>query len=145
MLLILTPASAAPTSALINGIMQKSSSKPVSAQPTLDPAALIGGNQEKLAATSAELALCHRKRSLDHGYRVVWRSGYICPTITSQAVRLYLSESSLLVWQACMRTSAARLEMENQAANWSGFNEPSVIHFSGRMSSKSPLPGSVVE
>jgi hypothetical protein len=57
MLLILTTASAAPTSALINGIMKQSPDKPVSAQSVIDPTALIEEIKKKLAATSAELAL----------------------------------------------------------------------------------------
>jgi hypothetical protein len=57
MLLWLIPASAVPASALLNGIIQESASKPVPDQSQINPATLIDEIKLKLAATTAELAL----------------------------------------------------------------------------------------
>ena len=74
MLLMLTPASAAPTTALLKGIMQQSSDKPVPGQSAIDPAKLIEEIKLKLAATNAELALVPSEAVAGFiCYRVVWR------------------------------------------------------------------------
>jgi hypothetical protein len=125
MLLILTPASAAPTSALINGIMKQSPNKPVSVQSVIDPAALIEEIKKKLAATIAELALVPPEAVA--GSAATGSNG----EVDIFARRLHLKQLEFIYQSQLARLASLqvlqqhRLEMENQAANWSGFNEPS--------------------
>jgi len=125
MTLWLEPASAAPTSALINGIIKQSPNKPVSAQSVIDPAALIEEIKKKLAATSAELALVPPEAVA--GSPATGSSG----EVDIFARRLHLKQLDFIYQSQLARLASLqvlqqhRLEMENQAANWSGFNEPS--------------------
>jgi hypothetical protein len=125
MLLILTPAFAAPASSLINGMLQQSPNKPVSAQSVIDPAALIEEIKKKLAATSAELALVPPEAVA--GSPATGSFG----EVDIFARRLHLKPLEFIYQSQFARLASLqvlqqhRLEMENQAANWSGFNEPS--------------------
>ena len=123
-LLWLAPASAGPTSALLKGIMQDSSSNPDPGQSTIDPVALTGEIKKKLAATNAELALVPSEAVAGSSAAgLAGEIGDICSSITSPAARVSLSGTA---WPSVefAGASAAAFELENQAENWSGFSEP---------------------
>jgi hypothetical protein len=129
MLLLLAPASAAPTSALLKGIMQESSSKPAPGQPRINPAALIEEIKKKLAAINAELAGVPSEAVA--GSPAAGLSGdeeiFARRLHLRQLVFLYQGQLSRL---ASLQARQQRLiELENQAANWSGFSEPSLHPF----------------
>ena len=123
------PISAAPTSALLKSIMPDSSSKPAPALSEIDPVALTEEIKKKLAATRAELALLPSEAVA--GSPAAGLSG----NLDIFARRLHLKQL-LFIYQGQLARLASlrvhqqhRLELENQAANWSGFNEPSLHPF----------------
>jgi len=91
----------------------------------IDPAALIEEIKKKLAATSAELALVPPEAVA--GSPATGSSG----EVDIFARRLHLKQLDFIYQSQLARLASLqvlqqhRLEMENQAANWSGFNEPS--------------------
>jgi potassium-dependent mechanosensitive channel len=125
MLLLLAPASASPASALLKGIMPDSSSNPVPGQSTFDPAALTVDIKQKLAATKAELAFVPSEAA---GGTSTGLSG---AEVDIFARRFHLRQLVFLYQGQLARLSSLqirqqrRLELENQAANWSGFSETS--------------------
>ena len=129
MMLLLVPASAAPTSALIKGIMQNSSSTLGSGQSVIKPPALIEEIKKKLAATSAELALVPSESVA--GSSATGLSGneeiFIRRLHLRQLVFLYQGQLSRLA--SLQMRQQHLVELENQAANWSGFSEPSLHLF----------------
>jgi small-conductance mechanosensitive channel len=126
LLLLLPPALAwaAPGSALLKGIMQKSSAKPVSASSEINPTALLEEIKLKLAATGAELAAMPTEATdsitveLSENKGIFVRRAYL-----KQLVFAYQSILSRL--NNLQSRKQHRLELENQAANWSGFSAPS--------------------
>jgi potassium efflux system protein len=128
-LLWLAPASAGPTSSLLKGIMQGSSSNPAPGQSTIDPAALTEDIKLKLAAANAELALLPSEAVAGSSPSVA--SGeeeiFIRRLHLKQLVFLYQGQLGRL---ASLQASNQQLaELENEAANWSGFSEPSLHPF----------------
>ena len=126
LLLLLPPAlaSAAPGSALLKGIMQKSSDQPASASSEINPSVLVEELKLKLAATGAELAAMPMEAAdsavveLSENQGVFARRAYL-----KQLVFAYQSLLSRL--NSLQSRKQQRLELEHQAANWFGFNEPS--------------------
>lgn len=125
MLLLLAPASAAPTSALLKGIMQEFSSKSAPGQSQIDPAALIEEIKKNLAATSAELTLLPSKSvsgsspSESTGEEEI----FVRRLHLSQLVFLYQGQLGRLA--SFLASKQQLIKLENKAANWSGFSEPS--------------------
>ena len=132
MLLLLAPvtASAAPTSALLKSIMPDSSSKPAPTSSEIDPVALTEEIKKKLAATRAELALLPSEEAVA-GSSASGSSG----EVDIFARRLHLKQLAFIYQGQLARLASLqvhqqhRLELENQAANWSGFSEPSLHPF----------------
>ena len=122
---VLAPVSAAPASGLLKGIMQGSSSNSGSGQSQIDPAALTEEIKKKLAATNTELALLPSEAvdgsspsELAGNEEIFIRRLYL-----KQLVFLYQGQLGRL---ANIQASQQQLvELENEAANWSGFSEPS--------------------
>ena len=128
-LLWLAPASAGPTSALLNGIMQGSSSNPDPGQSAIDPAALTENIKKKLAATNAELALLPSEAVAGSSPSELAGKEelFIRRLYLKQLVFLYQGQLGRL---ANIQASKQQLvELENEAANWSGFSEPSPYPF----------------
>ncbi len=129
LLLVPAPLLAAPTTALLKSIKPDSSSKLAPASSENDPVALTEEIKEKLARTSTELALL--PADIVAGSSASGSSGEM--NIISK--RLHLKQLvSIYQWQLARLVSLQihqqhRLEMENQAANWSGFSEPSLHPF----------------
>ncbi len=105
--------------------MQDSSGKPAPDQAQIDPAALTEEIKKKLAATNAELALVPSEAVA--GSPATGLSG----EMDIFARRLHLRQLVFLYQGQLARLSSLqvrqqqRLDLENQAANWSGFSEPS--------------------
>ena len=125
MMLLLTPASAVPISALFNGIMKQSSSKPGSVQSAIDPAVLIEEIKKKLAAASAELAAVPSEAvagspagGLSGDEEILARRLHL-----RQLVFIYQGQLARLPNLQAIQKS--RIKLESKAANWSGFSEPS--------------------
>jgi hypothetical protein len=131
MVLSLAPitASAAPTSALLKSTMPDSSGKPAPASSEINPAALTEEIKKKLATTRAELALLPPEAVT--GSSASGQSG----EVDIFARRLHLKQL-VFIYQGQLARLASlqvhqqhRLGLENQAANWSGFSEPSLHPF----------------
>ena len=131
MMLLLVPAtiSAAPTTALLKSVMPDSSTKLATVPSEIDPVALTLEVTKKLAATRAELALMPSE--VDAGSPAAGLSG----NLEMFDRRLHLKQL-LFIYQVQLARLASlqvhqqhRLELENQAANWSGFSEPSLHPF----------------
>jgi potassium efflux system protein len=127
--MIVAPASAAPAAGLLKGIMQGSSNNPAPGQSTIDPAALTEEIKKKLAATNAELTLlpsesvAELSSSPSSGEEEI----FIRKLYLKQLVFLYQGQLGRL---ANLKASKAQLvKLENEAANWSGFSEPSLHPF----------------
>ena len=124
MLLWLAPASAGPSSALLKGIMPESSGKPAPGQSRIDPVALIEEIKLKLAATNAELALVPSKAIA--GSSATGPSGE--EEILARRLRLrqlvFLYQGQLARLASLQLRQQRLIELESQAANWSGFSEP---------------------
>ena len=126
LLLLLTAAFAfaAPGSALLKGIMQKSSDQPVSASSVIDPVALTEDLKLKLAATRAELAAMPAEATDSVAVELSDNQGTF-------ARRAYLKQLAFAYQSLLSRLNSLqlrkqhRIELENQAANWFGFSEPS--------------------
>jgi hypothetical protein len=111
--------------ALLKGIIQESSSKPVPSQSRINPATLIEEIKLKLAATSSELAAVPSEAIA--GSAAAGLPG----DVAIFARRLHLRQL-MFIYQGQLARLASlqvrqqrRLELENQAANWSGFSETS--------------------
>jgi hypothetical protein len=130
MMLLLATASAAPTSALINETIQQSSGKPSPEQSVINPVAVIEDTKKKLVATSEELALLPSEAVA--GSSATGSSGEV---VNIFARRLHLRQLVFLYQGQLTRLASLqvrqqhRLELESQAANWSGFSEPSLHPF----------------
>ena len=105
--------------------MQESSSKPAPGQSPIDPAALTEEIKKKLAATNAELALVPSEAVA--GSSASGLSGeeeiFARRLHLRQLVFLYQGQLGRLA-NLQVRQQAQLVELENQAANWSGFSEP---------------------
>ncbi|RPI66113.1 MAG: hypothetical protein EHM38_10615, partial [Geobacteraceae bacterium] len=114
---------------MLKGIMQGSSSNSGSGQSQIDPAALTEEIKKKLAATNTELALLPSEAvdgsspsELAGNEEIFIRRLYL-----KQLVFLYQGQLGRL---ANIQASKQQLvELENEAANWSGFSEPSPYPF----------------
>ena len=126
MLLWLAPASSGPAS-LLKGVMQESSSKPVSGQSRINPAVLIEEIKLKLAAATAELALVPSEAVA--GSSATGASGE--EELLARRLRLrqlvFLYQGQLARLASLQLRQQRLTELESQAANWSGFSEP-VLH-----------------
>jgi potassium efflux system protein len=124
MLLMLTPASAAPTTGILKGIMRQSSDKPVPGQSAINPAKLIEEIKLKLAATNAELALVPSEAVA--GSSSTGLSGD--ENILARRLRLrqlvFLYQGQLARLASLQVHQQHLIEQESQTANWSGFSEP---------------------
>ena len=127
MLLMLTPASAAPTTAILKGIMKPSSDKSASGQSAIDPAKLIEEIKLKLAATNAELALVPSVAVADSSATGSSGDGNLLVR------RLHLRQLAFIYQGQLARLATLQvrrqmlIELESQASNWSGFSEP-ILH-----------------
>ena len=131
LLLMLAPVSvsATPASALLDGILQQSSVKPLSTKSTIDPVALTEDIKKKLATAMGELALM--PPASETGASAPRSSAdeniYTRRLHLKQLVFIYQGQLARLA--SLQLSQQHRLELENQAANWSGFSEPSLHPF----------------
>lgn len=125
MLLLLSPAEAATTSVLTNRLLNKSSSTSGVVQSVLDPAFLLDDIKKKLAATKAELARVPVEplEATSTGNE----ENFVRRLQLRQLVFLYQGQISRLA--SLQVIQQRRLDQENQAANWSGFTEPTAHPF----------------
>lgn len=130
-LLMLAPVSvsATPASALLNGILQQSPDKSLSTKSTIDPVALTEEIKKKLATAMGELALM--PPASETGASAPRASAdeniYTRRLHLRQLVFIYQGQLARLA--SLQISQQRRLELENQAANWSGFSEPSLHPF----------------
>ena len=124
MLLLLSPASAGPTSALLKGITSESSSNPAPGQSTLDPAALIEEIKKKLAATKAELALVPTEPATDSAETGLFEDEDTIARRLRLRQLVFLYQGQLARLDSLQVRQQRLIDLENQAANWSGFSEP---------------------
>ena len=129
MLLLLAPASAAPTSALLKGIMQESSSKPATGQSQINLAVLIEEIKKKLAATNTELALVPSETVAGSAATGLAGDEEIFARRLHLRQLVFLYQGQLARLASLQARQQHRIELESQAANWSGFSEPSVHPF----------------
>lgn len=129
LLLSLTPVSATPTSTIINGIMKQTSGKAAIIKPTFDQAVLMEDIKKKLAATNAELVVMPSEAV--SGSPVTGSDGdediFVRRLYLRQLVFLYEGQLARLV--SLQVHQQQRLQIENQASNWSGFSAPSLYLF----------------
>ena len=125
LMLLLIPASAAPATGLLKGILQESSSKSAPGQSQLNPAVLIEEINKNLAATNEELALVPPE--------VIAKSSAVTGVSEDEDIiaRRFLLRQLVFLYQgqlarldSLLVSQQRRLELENQAENWSGFSEP---------------------
>jgi len=124
MMLLPAPASAAPTSSLVKGIMQGSSSKPAPGQSRIDPVALTEEIKKKLAATSEELALVPSDAVAKSSATGLSEKQEIFARRLHLRQLVFLYQGQLVRLVNLRVRQQRRLELESQAANWSGFSEP---------------------
>lgn len=125
MMLLPVPASAAPTSALINGVMQKNAVKPGTVeQSEIDPAALIEEIKTKLAATNEKLAVVpsNTVNGLADVNDTTKRR-----LLLRQLVYLYQGQLDRLT--NLQEVQKSRIELERNAADWLGFTEQTAHPF----------------
>ena len=123
--LLILPASAAPTSALINEITQKSSGKAGSIQSVINPTALIEDIKKKLAATREKLALMPSDEVAGSPSTELTDVGYIAKRRFYLRELAYIYQGQLARLADLQAIQQKRIELENQASGWSGFNEQS--------------------
>jgi len=122
MLLLLTPVTAAPGSALMGGLLNKPASKSGSTQSVLNPVLAIEEINKKLATTSEELAALPSESvsgPLSSGNQEL----YLRRLYLRQLVFLYQGQLARL--PNLQEIQKKRNEMETNAADWSGFSESS--------------------
>jgi len=124
MLLFLTPASAAPASTLLKGIMQGSSSKSAPGQSQLNPAVLIEEIKKKLAATKAELALVPSEPAPDSAATGLSEDENSIARRLRLRQLVFLYQGQLARLESLQERQQHLIALENQAAEWSGFSEP---------------------
>jgi len=121
-LLLLTPATAAPGSALMGGLLNKPASKSGSTQSVLNPVLAIEEINKKLATTSEELAALPSESAsgpLSPGNEEL----YLRRLHLRQLVFLYQGQLARL--PNLQEIQKKRNEIETNAADWSGFSEAS--------------------
>ncbi|MFA5924511.1 MAG: hypothetical protein WC856_25020 [Methylococcaceae bacterium] len=123
MLLLLSPVSAGPTSALLKGITPGSSSNPAPGQSTLDPAALIEDIKKKLAATKAELGLVPSEPAADSAETGLSESEDIIARRLRLRQLVFLYQGQLARLESLQARQQRLVALENQTADWSGFSE----------------------
>ena len=123
--LLILPASATPTSALINGMTQKSSSKAGSSQSVINPAALIEDIKKKLAETNEKLALLTPEEEAGPPSTELTDVGYIAKRRFYLRELAYIYRGQLARLATLQDIQKNRIELEQQASNWSGFSEQS--------------------
>ncbi len=124
----LSPASAAPSSPLMSGIMKQASGKSVTVKSGINPAALIEDIKKKLAETNEKLALLPMEEetgapSTEAGMdnmtkrRIYLKQlAYTCEALLSRLENLQASQKR-------------RIELEKETTGWSGFSEQSTHPF----------------
>jgi potassium-dependent mechanosensitive channel len=129
MMLMMSHVSAAPTSALAGGLLNKSSNTSGSVQSALDPVSLLEDIKKKLAATQAELAAMPSETvsgqtatGLPENEETFARRLHL-----RQLVFIYQGLLSRI--QNLQAVQKDRIELEKKADNWAGFIEPSAHPF----------------
>ncbi len=127
LLLMLAPVSvsATPASTLLKGILQQSTGKPVSAPSVIDSAALIEDIKKKLAATSDQLALMPPEAVYGSSTSRLPEDEDIFARRLNIKQLAFIYKGQLARLASLQIIQQQRLELEYQAANWSGFSEPS--------------------
>ncbi|MEI6269027.1 MAG: mechanosensitive ion channel domain-containing protein [Methylococcaceae bacterium] len=126
-LLMLSPVSvsATPTSTLLNGILQQSTGKRVSAPAVIDSAALIEDINNKLAATSDQLALMPPEVISGSSTSRLPEDEDIFARRLNLKQLVFIYKGQLARLASLQILHQQRLELEYQTANWSGFSESS--------------------
>jgi len=128
-LLLLAPVSAAPTAALVGGVLNKSSSTPNTAQSALDPAALIEDIKKKLVATRAEFVAMPSEAIAGMPATGVPENEEVLARRLHLRQLLFIYQGQLSRLPNLQAIQKDRIEFENKADNWSGFTEPSAHPF----------------
>ena len=124
MLMLIAPASAAPASALIKRMMNKSPNELSSAQSAINLTALIEEIKKKLAATSAELALVPLEAVAGLPATGLSEDEEIIARRLHLRQLMFLYQGQLARLESLQLRQQRLIDLENQAANWSGFSEP---------------------
>ena len=125
LLLLLAPVSvsATPASTLLNGILQQSSGKQVSAPAVIDSAALVEDIKTKLAATSNQLVLMPPEAVSGSSTSRLPEDEDIFARRLNLKQLVFIYQGQLARLASLQILQQQRLELEYQAANWSGFSE----------------------
>jgi len=129
LMLLLIPASAAPTTGLLKGIMQESSSKPAPGQSEINPAALIGEIRTKLAETREKLALVPTDETARSSSPEADAGGDRIKRRLRLRQLVYIYQGQLARLADLQMIQKNRIELERKTADWSGFSEPSAHPF----------------
>ncbi|MGR8999600.1 MAG: mechanosensitive ion channel domain-containing protein [Gammaproteobacteria bacterium] len=124
-MLFLVPALAGPTSALINGMTQKSSSKAGLSQSEINPAALIEDIKIKLAATRKQLTLMPSDEVAGPASTELNDESYIAKRRFYLRELAYIYRGQLARLATLQEIQKNRIGLEQQASDWSGFSEQS--------------------
>ncbi|NOT13048.1 MAG: mechanosensitive ion channel [Methylococcaceae bacterium] len=127
-LLLLAPVSAAPTSALV-GELLKSSNTGGPVQTALDPASLLDDIKKKLAATQAEFAAVPSEAVTGDPATGLPANEDILARRLHLRQLLFIYQGQLSRLPNLQAVQKDRIELENKADNWTGFNEPSAHPF----------------